>query len=64
MEYKVVDSLGCCRELSTFQIDDRITRKLLETIEVEHNLRLVATGTPRLQPRPATPTPSVAGRAA
>ena len=26
VEYKLVDSLGCCRELSTFQIDDRITR--------------------------------------
>lgn len=26
VEYKVVDSKGCCRELSTFQIDDKITR--------------------------------------
>jgi threonyl-tRNA synthetase len=27
VEYKPVDSLGCCRELSTFQIDDLITRR-------------------------------------
>jgi threonyl-tRNA synthetase len=26
VEYKLVDALGCCRELSTFQIDDLITR--------------------------------------
>lgn len=26
VEYKIVDSTGCCRELSTFQIDERITR--------------------------------------
>jgi small-conductance mechanosensitive channel len=32
------------------EIDDRITRKLLETIEKEPKLRLVASGTPRIQP--------------
>lgn len=26
VEYKIVDSMGCCRELSTFQIDEQITR--------------------------------------
>jgi threonyl-tRNA synthetase len=26
VEYKIVDSLGCCRELSTFQIDTLITK--------------------------------------
>lgn len=26
VEYKLVDSTGCCRELSTFQIDEQITR--------------------------------------
>src|SRR5262249_46448344 len=25
VEYKIVDSAGCCRELSTFQIDEQIT---------------------------------------
>jgi threonyl-tRNA synthetase len=26
VEYKIIDSSGCCRELSTFQIDEQITR--------------------------------------
>jgi hypothetical protein len=32
------------------EIDDRVTRKLLETIEQEPSLKLVASGTPRIQP--------------
>jgi threonyl-tRNA synthetase len=28
VEYKIVDSQGCCRELSTFQIDTQITRSM------------------------------------
>jgi threonyl-tRNA synthetase len=27
VEYKLIDALGCCRELSTFQIDEEITRR-------------------------------------
>jgi threonyl-tRNA synthetase len=26
VEYKIVDSMGCCRELGTFQIDEQITK--------------------------------------
>lgn len=28
VEYKLIDSVGCCRELSTFQIDEQITRAI------------------------------------
>jgi small-conductance mechanosensitive channel len=37
------------------EADDAITRKLLETIEEEPKLRMVPTGTPRIQPAPVEP---------
>ncbi|HEY2585965.1 MAG TPA: mechanosensitive ion channel family protein [Tepidisphaeraceae bacterium] len=37
------------------EIDDKITRALLDTIEREPNLKLVATGTPKIQPANGTP---------
>lgn len=41
------------------EIDDAITRKLLETIEQAPKLKLVPSGTPRIQPAATEPKPAV-----
>jgi small-conductance mechanosensitive channel len=43
------------------EIDDAITRKLLETIEQEPKLKLVPSGTPRIQPAANPPAPAKPG---